>query len=87
MNEDRLGVIGARKASLYSQKAMNIIIPDLVAAGFIIVSGLAKGADAMAHRTAIDWGGKTIAVTGSGFLHPYPKENWELNSIIEKLNL
>lgn len=86
-NEDRIAVVGARKASLYSQKAMDAIIPDLVGAGFSIVSGLAKGADAMAHRTAIDCGGKTIAVTGSGFLHPYPKENWELNNIIEETQL
>lgn len=87
LDEDRLGVIGSRKASAYSQKAMVLIIPDLVAAGFTIVSGLAKGADAMAHRTAINCGGKTIAVTGSGFLHPYPKENTELNIIIEETQL
>ncbi|RLQ92685.1 DNA-processing protein DprA [Planomicrobium sp. Y74] len=87
LNEDRIAVIGARKASVYSQKAMDLILPDLVAAGFIVVSGLAKGADAMAHRTAIDCGGKTIAVTGSGFLHPYPKENDELNIIIEETQL
>lgn len=87
LNEDRLAVIGARKASNYSQKAMDKILPDLVAAGFTIVSGLAKGADAMAHQTAIDCGGKTIAVTGSGFLHPYPKENKDLNIIIEETQL
>ncbi|TAA70407.1 DNA-processing protein DprA [Planococcus salinarum] len=86
-NDDRIGVIGSRKASSYSQKAMQAIIPELVSAGFIIVSGLAKGADAMAHRTAIAFGGKTIAVTGSGFLHPYPKENGELNNIIEETQL
>ncbi|MFD1030988.1 DNA-processing protein DprA [Metaplanococcus flavidus] len=86
-NENRIGVIGARKASIYSQKAMDAIVPDLVAAGFVIVSGLAKGADAMAHKTAIQLGGKTIAVTGSGFLHPYPKENRELNIIIEETQL
>ncbi|WP_422123527.1 DNA-processing protein DprA [Planococcus sp. X10-3] len=86
-NEERIGVIGARKASLYSQKAMDAIIPELVAAGVVIVSGLAKGADAMAHQTAIQSGGQTIAVTGSGFLHPYPKENSELNIIIEETQL
>ncbi|WP_033543928.1 DNA-processing protein DprA [Planococcus sp. CAU13] len=86
-NEDRIAIIGSRKASSYSQTAMDAIIPDLATAGFIIVSGLAKGADAMAHRTAIECGGKTIAVTGSGFLHPYPKENCELNIIIEETQL
>lgn len=87
MNENRIGVIGSRKASGYSQIAMDAIVPTLVSAGYIIVSGLAKGADAMAHRTAIDCGGSTIAVTGSGFLHPYPKENRELNNIIEETQL
>lgn len=86
-NDDRIGVIGSRKATSYSQKAMNAIIPELVSGGFIVVSGLAKGADAMAHRTAIAHGGKTIAVTGSGFLHPYPKENRELHNIIEETHL
>lgn len=86
-NEDRIGIVGARKASAYSQKAMEAIIPELVAAGFIVVSGLAKGADAMAHKMAIQSGGNTIAVTGSGFLHPYPKENRELNIIIEETHL
>ena len=87
LNEDRIGVVGARKASVYSQKAMEAIVPELVAAGFTIVSGLAKGADAMAHKMAIQTGGKTIAVTGSGFLHPYPKENRDLNNIIEETHL
>lgn len=86
-NDNRIAVVGSRKASQYSQKAMDALIPELVGAGFTIVSGLAKGADAMAHRTAINCGGKTIAVTGSGFLHPYPKENRELNNIIEETQL
>lgn len=87
LTEDRIGIIGARQASHYSQTSMHKIVPQLVSAGFIIVSGLAKGADAMAHQKAIDCGGKTIAVTGSGFLHPYPKENRELNNIIEETQL
>ncbi|MGI2327206.1 DNA-processing protein DprA [Planococcus sp. YIM B11945] len=86
-NPNKLAVIGSRKASSYSRKAMNFIIPELVENEFIVVSGLAKGADAMAHETVIRLGGKTIAVTGSGFLHPYPKENLELHNIIEESHL
>lgn len=87
LSPNRIAVIGSRKASSYSQTAMSKIIPALTENGFIIVSGLAKGADAMAHKTAIESGGRTIAVTGSGFLHPYPKENGELSNIIEENHL
>ncbi len=80
----KIAVIGSRKASDYSRKALEIIIPVLTNHDFLIVSGMAKGADAMAHEIAINSGGETIAVTGSGFLHPYPKENAALNSIIEE---
>lgn len=83
----KMAIIGSRKASSYSQKALQKIVPPLVENGFVIVSGLAKGADAMAHQKAIDLGGQTIAVTGSGLLHPYPKENASLNSIIEEKHL
>lgn len=86
-NPDRIAVIGSRKATTYSQHAMDLIIPPLVKNGFIVVSGLAKGADAMAHKIAIELGGSTIAVTGSGFLNPYPKENMELHNIIEEKHL
>jgi DNA processing protein len=86
-NPNKIAVIGSRKASGYSQKAMDFIIPELAANDYIVVSGLAKGADAMAHQTVLRAGGKTIAVTGSGFLHPYPKENLKLHNIIEESHL
>ena len=53
----------------------------------VIVSGLAKGADTMAHEAAIAYGGKTIAVLGHGFFHLYPKENERLAEDIGKINL
>ena len=43
--------------------------------GFTIVSGLAAGVDKMAHQTAIEEGGRTIAVIGTPLSHSYPKEN------------
>ncbi|MDE0584111.1 DNA-processing protein DprA [Planococcus sp. A6] len=84
---EKIAVIGSRKAEIYSQSVIQQLLPPLLAEGFVIVSGLAKGADAMAHRCAIDSGGKTIAVIGSGFLHRYPKINDELSFIIEETQL
>lgn len=80
----KIAVVGSRKASAYSRKVMDTILPVLTQHEYLIVSGLAKGADAMAHEIAINSGGETIAVAGSGFLHPYPKENAALNIIIEE---
>lgn len=84
---EKIAVIGSRKAENYSQAVIQQLLPPLIAEGFVIVSGLAKGADAMAHKCAIDGGGKTIAVVGSGFMHRYPKINNELSFIIEETQL
>jgi len=58
---------------------------DLCRAGFVIVSGMAMGVDAIAHKTAIDEGGKTVAVLGCGVDVVYPNVNKYLfNEIIKK---
>lgn len=71
----KVAIIGSRKATKYSELAMEYIVPPLVQQNIVIVSGLAKGADSLAHRAAIKFGGKTIGVLGHGFSHIYPKEN------------
>lgn len=75
-----LAVVGARKHSLYGQRAAEHIIKDCVAAGLTIVSGLALGIDAISHKAVIDNGGKTIAVLGSGINSDavYPANNRRL---------
>lgn len=83
----KVAIIGSRKAGNYSICAMNMIVPPLVQHGSVIVSGLAKGADTMAHQAAIKYGGQTIAVLGHGFLHLYPKENEKLAATIAKEHL
>ena len=70
-----VAIIGSRKATVYSKKAMSLIVPPLVENNAVIVSGLAKGADTMAHEAALEFGGKSIAVLGHGLFHLYPKEN------------
>jgi DNA processing protein len=70
-----LAVVGSRKANHYGQKIINAVIPDLIAAGYTIVSGGAVGIDTMAHQAALECGGKTIVILGSGLLRPYPGVN------------
>jgi len=78
VNPRKVAIIGSRKATNYSSTALEYIVPPLVEKNIVIVSGLAKGADSLAHHAAIKYGGKTIAVLGHGFSHIYPRENREL---------
>jgi len=82
-----VAVIGSREATVYSKNAMNFIIPPLVKHQVVVVSGLAKGADAMAHLSTHELGGRTIGVLGHGLFHQYPKENSPLYSIMESSHL
>ncbi|MFA5075423.1 MAG: DNA-processing protein DprA [Candidatus Babeliales bacterium] len=76
--EKNFAIVGARKAGAYAEKIVKEIVPTLVNKNFTIVSGGALGADSMAHKAALDSGGKTIVVLGSGLLDFYPKTNKEL---------
>ena len=74
----RIAIIGSRSNSEYGEKAATEICKDLVKEDFIIVSGLAKGIDSIAHKSCLNNGGKTIAVLGNGLNVIYPKENNDL---------
>jgi len=74
-DEWALGVVGTRQASPYGREVTRTLVTGLVAAGVTIVSGLAYGIDTMAHRAALDAGGRTLAVLGSGVDIIYPYEN------------
>ncbi len=79
-----ISVVGTRKITQYGRDVTQLITFELVGQGFTIVSGLAMGVDAVAHQTAIDNGGKTIAVLGCGVDCCTPEENTYLyDSIIE----
>jgi DNA processing protein len=73
-----LAVVGSRQATQYGKNAIRVIFPELIQKGVLIVSGLAKGIDTLAHEYAIKNGGKTIAVIAGGLYHIYPKENMSL---------
>ncbi len=74
----RIAIVGARRCTSYGASLSFELSRELAAVGAVIVSGLARGIDAAAHRGALDAGGRTIAVLGCGLDHVYPKENREL---------
>lgn len=79
-----VGVVGTRKITSYGKDVTQMIVTELVSAGCVIVSGLAIGVDAVAHKTTIENHGKTIAVLGCGVDLCYPTANQALyNSILE----
>ena len=71
----RIAVVGTRKMSAYGAQVTVQFVSALIKAGYAIVSGLALGVDAIAHRTAIKMGGKTIAVLAHGLDYCYPLEH------------
>ena len=75
----KVAVIGSRSCSEYGRLTAGILARPLARAGIIIVSGMARGVDSVAHRSAIEAGGRTIAVLGSGVDVCYPKENESLH--------
>lgn len=82
-----LGVVGSRKPSIYGKQVVAQIVADLIAKGLTIISGLAYGIDAIAHRNSIENNGRTLAIIGSGLNEEslYPSENSNLaRQIIEK---
>jgi len=79
LNLDRtIGVVGTRKITRYGEEVTRTLTEGLVSYGFTIVSGLAYGVDAMAHQTALDCGGNTIAVLGCGIDIIAPPSNARL---------
>ncbi len=73
-----LAVIGTRQLSPYGARQTERLTAALTQAGFTIISGLARGIDGVAHRTALKTNGRTLAVLGSGHVKLYPPEHKKL---------
>lgn len=74
----RVGIVGTRKPDAYGEARTRAVTERLVGAGIEIVSGGADGVDKVAHERALKLGGRTLAVVGTGFLHPFPSGHREL---------
>lgn len=74
--DDRaIAIVGTRSSSKYGHQVTRELVQELVQSGFTIVSGLARGIDTEANTAALESGGRTIAVLGSGIDWIYPQEN------------
>lgn len=82
--ERSLAVVGSRAATPLGRAFARALAADLAAAGLTIVSGLARGIDTAAHQGALDAGGRTVAVLGSGIDAVYPRENAALARAIAR---
>ncbi len=73
-----IAVVGTRKATAYGRQVAQEVAAALARHGLTVVSGLARGIDGLAHRAALETGGRTIAVLGSGVDRIYPPEHRRL---------
>jgi DNA processing protein len=73
-----VAVVGTRRVTPYGQKVASELAAYLAQNGVTVVSGLARGVDAIAHAASINAGGRTIAVLGNGIDQVYPPENRKL---------
>jgi DNA processing protein len=73
-----VAVVGSRRCSTYGQNAAGMLARDLAGRGVTIISGLARGIDAAAHRGALEAGGRTVAVMGTGLDQVYPRDHKKL---------
>ena len=70
-----LAVVGTRRASVYGKQVTEELVADLAQSKITIISGLARGIDTFAHKTALKSGGRSLAVFASGLDIVYPREN------------
>ena len=72
LSTPRVAIVGTRNSTAYGERITRTLTRALVSGGVSIVSGMARGIDAAAHRTALEQGGNTVAVLGTGVDLPYP---------------
>lgn len=78
LNKPSLAIVGTRHITEYGIQNCKYFAKSIVEKGIPIISGMAIGTDSVAHKTALEFGGETIAVLPSGFDNVYPKGNIKL---------
>ena len=82
-----VAIVGSRAATPYALDVAHRLGVELAERGIVVASGLARGVDSAAHRGALDGGGRTVAVLGSGVDRVYPAEHEELADRISRKGL
>jgi DNA processing protein len=77
-----IGIVGTRHATAYGLRQAQRLAASLARAGLAIISGLARGIDAAAHRGALEAGGRTLGILASGVMNIYPPEHNELAVLV-----
>jgi DNA processing protein len=78
LDQPCVALVGSRRCSTYGQNAALMLARDLAQRGVTIISGFARGIDAAAHRGALEAGGRTVAVLGTGIDEVYPRDHRKL---------
>ena len=79
LTEPVVAIVGTRRATAYGERMTRELSSALARAGACVVSGMARGIDGVAHRAALDAGGFTVAVLGTGVDVPYPRPHAALH--------
>lgn len=87
LDQPGVAVVGTRRATPYGERVTRALAGALARAGIVVVSGLARGIDAIAHRAALEAGGSTIAVLGTGVDVAYPVSHRALQEDIASQGL
>ena len=87
INQRAVAIVGSRDYSKYAKDCIHELTPALVNDGIVVVSGLARGVDTLAHEETLKANGNAIAVIGSGLDIVYPPENSKLYDVIAKRGL
>ena len=87
LTKPRVAIVGTRASTGYGERVTRMLTRSFVRAGVTVVSGMARGIDGTAHRTALEEGGDTVAVLGTGIDVPYPVGHRQLHRAIAERGL